>query len=425
MPKRSGFSLLEAVLYLAIVAILLTAVVGIHLTLGGTSSKLGANIAASRNRRVALSAVDYLVRNADGLLKDTDSDCSDFSSDPQVLALYFDSDTYLPGTCVASGGGVRISVEDNRLKLTCYPSIPYNNWHEACDTSVFTAGNSYYLTSPDVQVLSSGLAFATSTATSTSNGFLSITTDLTVNNISKGQISLSATSTASSTVVMRNEQPNGLVTWWSFEDNDASTPEDFADGNDGTCSGGMTVPHATTGLVEGSTYAMDFEYTGDNCTCSLGNPENLNFGNSFSISAWIKPESLAANHRIFYKYGSNKGIIFYVNSSGSLQCDVYNGTTGYTASTANSVITADTSIFHTACIYDYDQQKLNVYAYKKNVGQVATGTQPATIPYLVNYDGTGYVSQTNAFDGVIDEFRLYNRALTNQELWALQSQGAP
>jgi hypothetical protein len=29
----------------------------------------------------------------------------------------------------------------------------------------------------------------------------------------------------------------------------------------------------------------------------------------------------------------------------------------------------------------------------------------------------------NFFDGVLDEVRLYNRKLSDQEIWALQSQG--
>ena len=137
---RSGFTLVEAIIYLIIVGIILTSVVDFSITLGNSSSKLSANIDAARNRRVALQAINYLVRNADGLWKDISGDCSNFSATPPVLALYFNDDTYLPGTCVAGGGGVKITVDSNRLKMTCYPGAAYNGSYGSCSTS---AGNSY------------------------------------------------------------------------------------------------------------------------------------------------------------------------------------------------------------------------------------------------------------------------------------------
>ena len=63
IKNKSGFTLVETILYLAIVAVLLTAVIDFHLTLGGTASKLGQNVDVSRNRRMALNSIDYLVRN--------------------------------------------------------------------------------------------------------------------------------------------------------------------------------------------------------------------------------------------------------------------------------------------------------------------------------------------------------------------------
>ena len=122
LKNKAGFSFIETILYLAIVTILLTAVVDFHLTMSGTSNKVAANIEVSQNRRATLNIIDYLARNADGLLRDVDGNC--FTT--TTLALYFNDDTYLPGTCVQNGGGVQINTNSNRVKMTCYPNIINN-----------------------------------------------------------------------------------------------------------------------------------------------------------------------------------------------------------------------------------------------------------------------------------------------------------
>ena len=196
--NKNGFSLVEAIVYLAIVGILLTATVSLHLTLGGTADKMSSNILASRNRRVAMGGIDYLIKNADGLLKDVEGDCSSFGASPPILALYFDDDAYLPGTCVENGGGVEISVSSKKVSMTCYPNMTGNGYYQNCDESVYPAGNVYYLSSSDVAVLNSSLSFTTSTATSTANNFTTLTTNLSVGTHSSNQIRLTATSTATS-----------------------------------------------------------------------------------------------------------------------------------------------------------------------------------------------------------------------------------
>ena len=423
--KNSGFTLVETILYLAIVAVLLTAVIDFHLTLGGTASKLGQNINVSRNRRTSLSAIDYLIRNSDGFLKDVYNNCSDFDASPPVLALYFEDDDHLPGICVQNGGAVRVTLDNQRVAMTCYPNIINNGTYQACDTSVYTAVTTTYLTSPNVRVANTNFSFATSTATSSLNAFTSVTTHMKVASLSSGQINLAATSTATSTVVVRNEQPDGLVTFWTFEDAD-TTPDDYAGDNDGTCDADATpVP---PGLVGGSTYSMDMELS-DSVYCrpnSPSNPNNLNFGDEFTLTAWIQPESITLDdHSIFRKssYGDSQGYHFVVDDDGALRCRIYDyaGSTYKDTKTSAGIITVGDT-FHVACVYDYNIGEVNVFAYEKGTGGVATATSDTDVPILVNYNNNPYISISNYFDGEMDDVRWYNRAITDSELWALQSQ---
>ncbi|MDP2812600.1 MAG: LamG-like jellyroll fold domain-containing protein [bacterium] len=424
--KKNGFSLVETIVYLAIVAILLTAMVNFNLSLGNNFSKLSAQIDTSSDRRLAMGLIGYLVENSDGLLKDTQGDCSDFDASPPVLALYFDSDDYLPGTCVEDGGGLRVSLSNRRVEITCYPNMKGNGHHQNCNTTTFPAGNVYYLTSPNTVVFDSSLSFATSTATSTINNFTSVTSHLSVSTLSQGQISLSATSTATSTVVMKNEQPSSLVSWWRFEENSGTTPTDYEGSNNLTCTPALTPPVYIAGIVNGSSYGLDFEAINSNlCTpTSPTNPDNLNFSNQFSISAWIKPESLPTEADIVEKEtsASNLGYKFWINNSGDVYCRVYDSSASQSTNVSATVVAG--SIYHLACVYDYPNNRFQVYVFKKGVGGLATSTSPATVINLVNDAGNFNVSLgTAVFDGIIDELRIYNRALTNQEIWALQSQG--
>jgi hypothetical protein len=423
----TGFTLLEAILYITIVAILLVAVIDFHLIMSNTTDKLLANIEASRNRRIGLESLDYLAKNSDDLLKDNYNDCSTFNSSPQVLALYFANDTYLPGSCVPNGGGVRITLENQRLKMNCYPNIPYNGWFNACSTSTYPAGNSYYLTSPEVKIINSGLSFSTSTATSTLNSFTALSSHLEVISLSGGQTNLVATSTATSTVVMSNKQYGGLISFFKFEEGSGTASADSNDSNTLTC-GGTDTPTHVTGLVTGSSYALDFEAANSSSWCkpnSPVDPTNLNFIDAFTVAAWIKPETMSGTtaQRIFSKTDdSSKGWRLCVNGTNArVDFTIYDSSTSQITSTGDSTL-ANGSIYHVTAVYDYKGGVQKVFLYKKGVGQVATSTSPVTIPILVNYADTAWIS-SSTFDGIIDDLRFYNRALSNEEIWALQSQG--
>lgn len=415
---QRGFSLVETVLYLAIVGILLVAVVDFNLTLSGTASKLGANIKTSQNRRSTLSAIDYLARNADGLLRDVNGYCLTSST----LALYFASDDYLPGTCVESGGGVKIYTDNNRVKLSCYPNIAYNGWYGACEATV---GNSYYLSSPEINIASGGLVFATSTATSTFSSFMNISTLLTLTNIDNGQSELSAESIASSTITLRNQQLDALVAWWKFDDAVATGAIDSQNGYDADC---RDTSAEATPLVRGSNFSFDFERdVNPNC---YSVDSVFNISGPFTMSTWILPESLSIDSSddfIINKQNtaSYLGYAMWVRDN-RLYCGVCDGAVCMEDYEQGGRIYVGET-YHVTCSYDPSIDQMKLYIFQEGIGNLGT-TTIATTQNLVNYTGDFYIDNRGgsavSFDGLIDEMRIYNRKLSDQEIWALQSQGA-
>ncbi len=436
LKKEQGFTLIEVILYLAIVGIVLVAVVDFHFTLGGTSTKLAANIDASNNKRTAINAIEYLIRNSDGLLKDVDEvSCSDLVSDPPTLALYFKNDSYLPGTCVQNGGGVRITASSTlqQITLSCHPNIVNNGRYQACSTSAFPVGNTYYLTSPEVRVLPTDLNFVTSTPTTTQDSFLAINTILSIGSLSDQSGSM-ATSTASSTVMMRSSwfDDNSFTGWWTMNDSIAGTATN-ARGANGTCT---TPSLVGGGLVNGFVRSEDFERTeGDYCILGVSGTTRYNFKDGFTLAAWSQPEGLSeATHYIFSQYypDSNLGYAFGTNNAGYSICTVCNGVTCSTLTDTFKL--NDGTVYHLACVYNpHSTNVLKIYVFEEGKTGKSTTTN-STLIYLANAEdpatsndllavGTSTATVSTQFDGILNDLRAYSRPLKDWEIWALQSRG--
>ncbi len=416
--KQAGFSLVETIIYLAIVGILLVAVLNFHFSLSGTSAKLWAKINVSENRRFVLQTIDYLARNAAGLLKDVNGDCTTSST----LAFYFSNDTYLPGTCVENGGGVKITSASNRVKLTCYPNITNNGQYNACNA---TAGNSYWLSSPDVSLSGQGLFFATSTATSTAGTLMNVEANLTLINISNGQTELLATSTATSTITLKNQQPDALVAWWKLDDDVESGAVDSKNNHDAEC----LAKAQQTELVRDSGYAFNFDVA-DSGSCNVPQEghDALNISGQFTLGAWVRATSFPGSvDYIINKQSPDiyQGYAMGINSR-QFFCSICDNSSCVEKTDATILDYGVT--YYLSCSYNPDTDQMKLYVFSEGVGGISTTTSAIT-ENLVNSDNKLYLASDSSggagyFDGLLDEVRLYSRALSDQEIWALQSQGA-
>jgi hypothetical protein len=134
-------------------------------------------------------------------------------------------------------------------------------------------------------------------------------------------------------------------------------------------------------------------------------------------------------HSIFNKQNGNKGYHLYTfESGGQISFDLCNGTTCSIILNADAPTISPGDVFNVTVVYDKLSDNAQMVIYQKGVGGVSTITAN-NLPFLVNdntanYPMIGDEIDEYEFEGILDELRVYNRALSNSEIWALQSQGA-
>ena len=211
---RPGFSLIELILYVAVLSILLVGIIDISLIIRQQHVKFSFLRRVYTDLNMALNNVDFLVKSSDGFATDNSGPCLDFngSQSPSTyyLSLYFDtssSATILPAECRGKGSATASTTavkiywsSANHLWLDCYRAF-IKDKSGNCTTIQGSGNASFWLTSDkNTIVYENGLQFSTTTAA----GNMSLETSLTIGSAPTGGIGFySATTTASSTAAFR------------------------------------------------------------------------------------------------------------------------------------------------------------------------------------------------------------------------------
>ncbi len=221
---------------------------------------------------------------------------------------------------------------------------------------------------------------------------------------SDGQLQASETITI--TVSQDNNDP--LVLDMRFDDDPADGVLDSsAYGNDGICDSPV--------LVGG---AYDFDGTDDYVDC--GNDSSLNLTDSLTISAWINPRTFGQNGwgRIVDKGDRTTGYSFFVDKrTQGITYVIYGGI--LVPSNSNTVTLNQWQ--HVAVVYDQSSSTVTFYVDGQQAGSAVYATSPvdsANSPLVVGIRGSDF---RRAFDGLIDELKVYNTALSQNEILQLYS----
>lgn len=224
---------------------------------------------------------------------------------------------------------------------------------------------------------------------------------------------------------------DGLVGYWKLDE--ASTgagavSRSDSSGNATTLTDNNTTASGVGKFEEGA----DFESLNSEYLTATDNAY-LSVTGSLTVSAWVKPESLAAStlYDVVGKFDD-------ANESYQLTL-VGEGTTGevrlYVDSASNYATTdamdlATATWYHIAAVYNAPTQTVNLYVNGLLKASTVTGTIPSSIGddagvfHVGSEDSTaGGDAPGNFFDGVIDDARVYKRALTGSEVVTLYDWG--
>ena len=414
--KRNSFTLIELLIVIAILAVLATAVVLIlnpaQLVKAGRDSKRLSDLAALNN---ALAYI--LVDNSNAFMgtstvvyvsiADTDSTCSNLGL--PTLPSGYSYNCVTTSTLKNTDGTGWVPVNFTNFSasspLAVLPTDPVNTTTSG-NYYTYTPGGSWHLAT-SMEATKNKLGGGSDKTSKDRGKYTSlyeIGSDLTLLPIEYGDTS--------------------LVGYWDFEEGSGSTAYDISgSGNNGTWNGTSTTRY-TTGKV--GSYSGIFNGSGDYLRGNLIQNSNLDISESVTVSAWINPTQNVSSYK--WIAGSSEspsaidGYMLYW-SSDSLRFTINHYSTNKAYSSYVLSNNLNTWV-HVVGVYDKALGVIKIYVngipgtsdtYSSNINITANSRN--IIGSIGNNPSQYY------WNGLIDDVRIYNRALSADEISALYSAG--
>jgi hypothetical protein len=201
-----------------------------------------------------------------------------------------------------------------------------------------------------------------------------------------------------------------LVAHWKFDDGSGTTLFDSSgNGHDGTLVGD---PQWVSGMLGG---ALEFDGAGDYVDC--GSSPDYEIAVNISITCWIKVNQFTPTWQAIITTSDSS---WRVHRSGSTN-NIAWGTTGLTPLDLTGTTDVSTGDwFHIAAVYNGTQKLLyingNVDASSDSTGNITASTMPV-------YIGDNSGATGRFWDGLIDDVRIYRRALNEVEILGVMAGG--
>lgn len=157
-------------------------------------------------------------------------------------------------------------------------------------------------------------------------------------------------------------------------------------------------------------------FDGENDFVDCDNDSSLNFGaGSFSVEVWIRPANIVDAQFIVTKYNPTLDVGWFlaVQTGGDLYMDVYDGANDLPLFV--DVPFTENTWYHVAFTYDTNVGSLYIDGVLENSGDGSSvGDINTTTNLLIGRQDRDDAPLT--FDGRIDEVRIYDRALSAEEV---------
>ena len=208
---------------------------------------------------------------------------------------------------------------------------------------------------------------------------------------------------------------DGLVGHWTFDGQTVSNNDTVADlsGNSNEVIRQGDKPKPVPGRI-----GQAFNFDGANTWFeTASNVDALDGAAPMTVSAWIYPRSfgeLSAGRIVDSNNAGVGGYIFRLNTSNQLSLQIGGGTVN-----SNTGAITLNSWQHITLVYDAVVARFFVNGVSVGAPALTTTIANSTTNFSIGARGDGAAT----FDGLIDDVRIYNRALTPAEVLQLYSLG--
>ena len=213
------------------------------------------------------------------------------------------------------------------------------------------------------------------------------------------------TTSAPRSITVTNPGPSGPVAAYAFDEGSGGTLTDRTGrGHDGTVAGADW----TTGHSGG---ALDFTAVGD--MVSVPDHADLDLSSAFTIEAWIKPRNLQGWRMVALKEAPPNKFTYglYASARNSAVPSAWTGKRGIYGPSPTPINTWS----HLATTYG--NRTLRLYVNGQLVAS-RSGLAASALSNGALRIGGNTIWTFETFDGLIDDVRIYNRALTGIEILA-------
>jgi prepilin-type N-terminal cleavage/methylation domain-containing protein len=207
----------------------------------------------------------------------------------------------------------------------------------------------------------------------------------------------------------------GLVGYWPFEEGSGSSTADQSGNGNGGSWNGASLGNNNTHYVGGKVGSYAGNFDGSTDYVSVPYSASIAITGPISISAWFKVSSVSATQQaLLSRWGTSNSYALIWNSSGVSQNLRFWTTIGNVA----TATTAGDGNWHQT-VATYNGSVLNLYLDGSIIASQADSGSINDNGYnlRIGYDGTGFGSAY--FPGLMDDVRIYNRALSASEIAAL------
>jgi len=234
----------------------------------------------------------------------------------------------------------------------------------------------------------------------------------------------------------------GPVGWWAFDECSGSVANDRSGkGNNGTITIGATGSNTSAGTCGGSSgqawfhgatgkrnASLDFDGTDD--YINAGDITVLNSASAFTVTVWMNQDVLNQEDWIFSKsVDSNTRLGIVTWSDGTMYFEPDGATNRGRLFNYSTIISAG-QWHHIAMVFDGSQSgnanRLKAYVDGKQQTLDFQGTIPATTPNTSGNPVTfgENLDATDFYSGKLDEVKIFNYALTPQQIRDVYNSGA-